>query len=107
MLSNIVQASVRQAGVVTVLAFLLLAYGAWRLVFASLDIFPEFSPTLVIGDTYTAVASCDGVFETADFTVICASGDEPDINGDCPIPPTTTTTTAGFLCSIQARSASK
>ena len=51
------------------------------------------SPTLVIGDTYTAVASCDGVFETADFTVICASGDEPDINGDCPIPPTTTTTT--------------
>jgi hypothetical protein len=51
------------------------------------------SPTLVIGDTYTAMASCDGVFETADFTVICASGDEPDINGDCPIPPTTTTTT--------------
>ena len=49
--------------------------------------------TLVIGDTYTAVASCDGVFETADFTVICASGDEPDINGECPIPPTTTTTT--------------
>jgi len=49
--------------------------------------------TLVIGDTYTAVASCDGVFETAGFTVICANGDEPDINGDCPILPTTTTTT--------------
>lgn len=49
------------------------------------------SLTLVIGDTYTAVASCDGVFETADFTVICANGDEPDINGSCPIPPTTTT----------------
>ncbi len=51
MLSHIVNASVRQAGVVTVLAFLLLAYGAWQLFFASLDIFPEFSPKLVIVQT--------------------------------------------------------
>ena len=50
--------------------------------------------TLVVGDTYTAVASCGGAFETALFTVICANGDEPDVDGNCPISPTTTATTS-------------
>jgi hypothetical protein len=45
-------------------------------------------PSLLIGGTYSAVASCGGLFLTADFTVICANGAEPDAVGDCPaVPP--------------------
>ncbi len=51
MLSFIVGTSVRHAGVVTLLAAVLLGYSAWRLSTASLDIFPEFSPKLVIIQT--------------------------------------------------------
>ncbi len=58
MLSYIVNASVRRAGVVITLAVLLLVWGGYRLLTASLDIFPEFSPRLVIVQTeapgYTA-----------------------------------------------------
>lgn len=49
--------------------------------------------SLIIGDTYSAVASCDGVFETANFTVICANGDEP-VGGTCPTSTPTTTAPA-------------
>ncbi|HEX9648010.1 MAG TPA: efflux RND transporter permease subunit [Alphaproteobacteria bacterium] len=51
MLRWIVRASVNHAGVVALLAVLLLAYGGYRLAIASLDIFPEFSPKLVIIQT--------------------------------------------------------
>ena len=51
MLSLVVKASVRHAGVVIALALVLLAYGGYRLATASLDIFPEFSPRLVIVQT--------------------------------------------------------
>lgn len=40
-------------------------------------------PPLQVGETYTLVASCNGEFETANFTVICANGDEPTETGGC------------------------
>ncbi|MDP6351176.1 MAG: efflux RND transporter permease subunit, partial [Alphaproteobacteria bacterium] len=51
MLSAIVRLSIRHAGVVVALAGLMTAYGAWKLLDTSLDIFPEFSPKLVIIQT--------------------------------------------------------
>ena len=51
MLAYFVRASVRHAGVVIALGALLVIYGAYRLIHTSLDIFPEFSPKLVIIQT--------------------------------------------------------
>ena len=51
MLSAVVRASVRHAGVVVALAAILLAWGGYRLATASLDVFPEFSPTLAVVQT--------------------------------------------------------
>lgn len=51
MLALFVRASVRHAGVVIALGALLVIYGAYRLLNTSLDIFPEFSPKLVIIQT--------------------------------------------------------
>jgi CzcA family heavy metal efflux pump len=51
MLALFVRASVRHAGVVIALGALLVIYGAYRLLHTSLDIFPEFSPKLVIIQT--------------------------------------------------------
>ena len=48
MLAAIVRVSVRRAGVILVLALLLLAYGGFRLGTASLDIFPEFSAKRIV-----------------------------------------------------------
>ncbi len=61
MLASIVQFSVRFHGVVVVLACLLLAYGAYRLTNTSLDIFPEFSPKLVIIQTESPGLSAEQV----------------------------------------------
>lgn len=58
MLAFAVRTSVRRPGVVAALAALLLGYGGYRLATVGLDIFPEFSPRLVIVQTeapgYTA-----------------------------------------------------
>ncbi len=51
MLGAIVRWSIRHRGLVAALACLMLIYGAYRLTTASLDIFPEFSPKLVIIQT--------------------------------------------------------
>jgi CzcA family heavy metal efflux pump len=51
MLASLVRFSIRFRGVVIALACLLLAYGAYRLWHTDLDIFPEFSPKLVIIQT--------------------------------------------------------
>jgi CzcA family heavy metal efflux pump len=61
MLASIVRFSVRFRGVVVALACLLLAYGAYRLVNTSLDIFPEFSPKLVIIQTESQGLSAEQV----------------------------------------------
>lgn len=53
MLAGIIRFSVRHAGVVLVLAMLLLVYGAYRLNHAGLDIFPEFSAPRVVIQTET------------------------------------------------------
>ena len=51
MLALVVRASVRRPGVVAALAALLLGWGGYRLATASLDVFPEFSPVLVVVQT--------------------------------------------------------
>ncbi len=51
MLSALVGASIRHYQVVIALTFLFLGYGVYRVLNASLDIFPEFSPKLVIVQT--------------------------------------------------------
>ncbi len=51
MLAAIVRLSVRRPGVVIALALLLLGYGAFRLMSASLDIFPEFAAKRVVVQT--------------------------------------------------------
>ncbi len=51
MLGAIVRWSIRHRGLVAALACLMLIYGGYRLTTASLDIFPEFSPKLVIIQT--------------------------------------------------------
>ncbi|MFZ4703833.1 MAG: efflux RND transporter permease subunit, partial [Candidatus Methylumidiphilus sp.] len=51
MLSAIVRHSVRRPGVAVAFALLVLTYGLWRLLTASLDIFPEFSAKRVIVQT--------------------------------------------------------
>ncbi len=51
MLGNLIRFSVRQSGVVLMLALLLLVYGAYRLGHAGLDIFPEFAAPRVIVQT--------------------------------------------------------
>lgn len=51
MLASIVRFSIRFRGVVVAIACLLMVYGGYRLWNTSLDIFPEFSPKLVIIQT--------------------------------------------------------
>jgi CzcA family heavy metal efflux pump len=61
MLASMVRFSVRFSGVVVGLACLLLAYGTYRLWNTSLDIFPEFSPKLVIIQTESPGLSAEQV----------------------------------------------
>jgi Cu/Ag efflux pump CusA len=51
MLASIIRFSVRHPGLVVALALALLVYGVTRLFSASLDVFPEFSPTQVVIQT--------------------------------------------------------
>ncbi|MDN5937720.1 MAG: efflux RND transporter permease subunit, partial [Salinisphaera sp.] len=51
MLAAIVGRAIRFRGVVIALALLVLVYGGWRLAHAGLDIFPQFSPPLIILQT--------------------------------------------------------
>jgi CzcA family heavy metal efflux pump len=60
-LAALVRFSLRFRGVVVVLAVLLLAYGAYQLQRAGLDIFPEFSPNLVIIQTEAVGLSAEEV----------------------------------------------
>jgi len=61
MLGAIVRWSIRFRGLVVALACLLLIYGGYRLVGAGLDIFPEFSPKLVILQTEAPGLSAEEV----------------------------------------------
>lgn len=61
MLSALVQFSVRFRGVIVALSCLLLVYGGYRLSQTSLDIFPEFSPKLVIIQTESPGLSSEQV----------------------------------------------
>ncbi|MBT5658889.1 MAG: efflux RND transporter permease subunit [Rhodospirillaceae bacterium] len=61
MLSTIVRFSVRYAGVIVSLSVLLLLYGGYRLSKTGLDIFPEFSPKLVILQTESPGLSAEQV----------------------------------------------
>ena len=61
MLSTIVRFSVRYAGVIVSLSILLLLYGGYRLSKTGLDIFPEFSPKLVIIQTESPGLSAEQV----------------------------------------------
>lgn len=51
MLRAIVDTAIRHRGMVLALAMVLVAYGAYRLAGAGLDIFPEFAPRLVVVQT--------------------------------------------------------
>ena len=51
MLAAIVRFSIHYRGVIIALAVLLVIYGSYKLSNAGLDIFPEFSPKLVIIQT--------------------------------------------------------
>ena len=61
MIAAIVRLSVRHSGIVVALACLLLGYEVYSLVTASLDIFPEFSPKLVIIQTEAPGLSAEEV----------------------------------------------
>ena len=61
MLAAIVRFSIRFRGVIIALAALLLAYGAYQISHAGLDIFPEFSPKLVIIQTESPGLSSEQV----------------------------------------------
>lgn len=61
MLSRIVLFSIRFRGVIITLSCLLLVYGGYRLSNTSLDIFPEFSPKLVIIQTESPGLSAEQV----------------------------------------------
>jgi CzcA family heavy metal efflux pump len=61
MLAAIVRFSIRFRGVVIALAFLLIAYGVYEIPRAGLDIFPEFSPKLVIVQTESPGLSAEQV----------------------------------------------
>lgn len=61
MLAALVRFSLRFRGVVVALAILLLGYGAYDLQRAGLDIFPEFSPNLVIIQTESVGLSAEEV----------------------------------------------
>lgn len=61
MLGAIVRWSIRFRGLVVALACLMLVYGAYRLAGTSLDIFPEFSPKLVILQTEAPGLSAEEV----------------------------------------------
>jgi len=61
MLSALVRFSVRFRGVIVALSCLLLVYGGYRLSQTSLDIFPEFSPKLVIIQTESPGLSSEQV----------------------------------------------
>ncbi|MCC6715500.1 MAG: efflux RND transporter permease subunit, partial [Gammaproteobacteria bacterium] len=61
MLAALVRFSVRFHGVVLSLAVLLMGYGAYDLSRAGLDIFPEFSPKLVIIQTEAPGLSAEQV----------------------------------------------
>ena len=61
MLAAIVRFSIRFRGVIIALAILLLAYGIYEIPRAGLDIFPEFSPKLVIIQTESPGLSSDQV----------------------------------------------
>lgn len=61
MLAPIVRFSVRFRGVVLALALLVMAYGVYDLLRAGLDIFPEFSPKLVIVQTEAPGLSAEQV----------------------------------------------
>ncbi len=51
MIASIVRFSIRRAGVVVALAIAVIVYGLYRINNASLDVFPEFSPTQVVIQT--------------------------------------------------------
>ncbi|WP_428422037.1 efflux RND transporter permease subunit [Methylibium sp.] len=51
MISSVIRFSVRHAGLTVALALALLGYGVTRMLGASLDVFPEFSPTQVVIQT--------------------------------------------------------
>ncbi len=51
MIASIVRFSIRRAGVVIALAIAVIVYGLYRINNASLDVFPEFSPTQVVIQT--------------------------------------------------------
>lgn len=74
MLAYVVRASVRHAGVVIALATVLLAWGGWRLAIASLDIFPEFSPRLVIVQTEAPGYAAEQVERLVSLPVEAALG---------------------------------
>jgi Cu/Ag efflux pump CusA len=59
MLAGIIRFSVRHAGVVLVLALMLLVYGGYRVSHAGLDIFPEFSAPRVVIQTEAAGLSTE------------------------------------------------
>ena len=61
MLASFVRFSIRFRGVIITLALLLLAYGSYQLSNAGLDIFPEFSPKLVIIQTESPGLSSEQV----------------------------------------------
>ncbi|MGB8275628.1 MAG: efflux RND transporter permease subunit [Alphaproteobacteria bacterium] len=61
MLASLVRFSIRFRGVVVALACLFLGFGAYRLWHTSLDIFPEFSPKLVIIQTESPGLSANEV----------------------------------------------
>ena len=61
MLAEIVQFSIRFRGVILSLAVLLLAYGSYQISRAGLDIFPEFSPNLIVVQTESPGLSSEQV----------------------------------------------
>src|SRR3972149_8066482 len=61
MLAAIVRFSIRFRGVIITLACLLIAYGIYEIPRAGLDIFPEFSPKLVIIQTESPGLSTEQV----------------------------------------------
>jgi CzcA family heavy metal efflux pump len=61
MLSLLIRFSIRYAGVVLVLAVVLLAYGGYRFAGAGLDIFPEFAPKRVVIQTEAAGLAAEQV----------------------------------------------
>ena len=51
MLSNIIRASIKHHGIVLFATMMMMAYATYELFHAGLDIFPEFSPKLVVLQT--------------------------------------------------------